>query len=154
MSDDDSLIGLAGFSTLPDSFEGLGTTDPPLIGIDPLYSDCALKSSSGSLYYTFSGTLAACSPVFKGQIECCGRKPSSDESGEDANSAHNVQRSKTTNILIIPLVDVDEEITTLLEHLHQPHRFLDSVVPVVTKQGADRILNLAPIAFKYDIAGN
>ncbi len=50
--------------------------------------------------------------------------------------------------------DPEEQIMVLVEHLHQPDRLLGSVAPVVTKEGAARILHLTPIAFKYDMQGD
>jgi hypothetical protein len=54
----------------------------------------------------------------------------------------------------IPLDDPEEQIQALVEHLHQPERFLGSVLPTVSMEGTAKIVNLAPIAFKYDIQGN
>jgi hypothetical protein len=56
-------------------------------------------------------------------------------------------------VLEIPLDDPEEEVRALVEHLHQPDRFLESVIPEVTKEGAARIIQLTPIAFKYDMQG-
>ncbi len=127
---------------------------PPL-GVDPKRSDCVIRTKSGSLYYTFSGSLAACSPVFRDLVECCEQNPLSGDIAEDIGSpSAKRQRYSTSNLLEIPLDDPDQEVEALVEHLHQPDRFLLAVVPTVTKEGAVRIAHLTPIASKYDMQGN
>jgi hypothetical protein len=127
---------------------------PLQVGIDPLYSDCVIKTSSGLLYYTLTGVLISSSPVFKDLVHCCGQVPSSDEVGQEHDSSSTAQKSPNKHLIEIPLPDPEEQIKTLVEHLHQPYRFLGSIVPVVTKEGAAKVLHLAPIAFKYNMQGD
>jgi hypothetical protein len=135
------------------SRDGPDTADALPIGIDPLLSSCVIKTKSGSKYYSSLGVLATCSPVFKGLVECCGQNQPSDgvaqQQCRDSKSLSSTPRA----VMEIPLDDPEEQIKELVEHLHQPERFLGSVIPIVTEEGTTRILNLAPIAFKYDIQG-
>jgi hypothetical protein len=176
MSAKDSAMGVGGLSPVGSS-HAPDPVDPPPVGVDPLYSDCVIRSTSGKVYYTLTGALATCSPVFRGLVDCCVRKQilQKDEDSvdtpqkfpvrnvlknslhvveEDASAADNSQSLSSRNVLEVPLEDPDEEIEALVEQLHQPERFLGLTVPVVTKEGTARILHLGPIAFKYDIQGN
>jgi hypothetical protein len=135
----------------PDTIHTGSSDDPaaPLpVGLDPMYSDCVVKTSSGTLYHTSLGTIVSCSPVFRDLIASCGQQSTSDEVGEDQEPASKKQKLPTKRVLEIPLPDPEDQIKTLVEHLHQPDRFLGSVVPIVTKEGAAKILQLTPIAFK------
>jgi hypothetical protein len=134
------------------SDSGSESEESSLVGLEPAYSDCVIKSRSGSVHYTCTGALVACSPVFQGLVDVCGKKLSLDELGQNRNSGSDTQQTPR-KVLEIPLDEPEEEIETLVEHLHQPDRFLVSVVPEVTEEGAARILHLAPIAFKYDMQG-
>ncbi len=89
-----------------------------------------------------------CSPVFRDLIECCYQMPTLDGSKQLDS------RNSRSDVLEMPLEDPDEEIAALVEHLHRPERFLESAVPILTKEGSDRILILAPMAFKYDMEGD
>jgi hypothetical protein len=92
--------------------------------------------------------------VFRDLVECCGQKPASDSDKQSRRSASENKEDDTRKVLELPLEDRKEEVASLVEYLHQPERFLESVVPIVTKEGTDRVLLLAPIAFKYDMQGN
>lgn len=126
---------------------------PPAVGIDPEFSDCVIKAESGRLFYTSRGFLATFSPVFRGLVECCGQRQPSNKTEQPSKLTSEDEDSNPHKQLVIPLEDPEEEVATLVEHLHQPERFLQSVVPVVTKEGVARVLLLAPIAFKYDMQG-
>lgn len=129
--------------------------NPLQIGIDPLHSDCVFKTKSGSSYHTSKAVLATASPFFKDLVESCEQTASLDAVGQDHVSDPCSQTLNKGKIFEIPLEDdAEEEIIALVEHLHQPDRFWGSLVPVVTKEGATKLLKLAPIAFKYDIQGN
>lgn len=130
-----------------------GTIAPAAIGIDPDFSDCVIKAKSGTFYYTSKGVMATCSPIFRGLVECCDQSQSVNKNETPLSPGSENEELNAKYSLEIPLEDRDEEIATLVEHLHQPHRFWQSVVPNVTKEGAARILLLTPIAFKYDIEG-
>jgi hypothetical protein len=91
--------------------------------------------------------MMAWSPVFRDLVECCPQKPTLDE------SSHLGSGDSRPNVLEVPLDDPEDEIASLVEHVHRPERFWESVVPVVTKEGSDRILLLASTAFKYDMQG-
>jgi hypothetical protein len=145
-------------STRPRAKQGpQGSSDgqavPLPIGLDPEYSDCVIKASSGKVYHTSLGVIVSCSPVFRDLVHSCGKQSSSDEVGEVQGSGKKRKPSRTKAVLEIPLPDPEQQIKTLVEHLHQPDRFFASVVPNVTKKGAAKILQLAPIAFKYDMQG-
>jgi hypothetical protein len=122
----------------------------PPAGIDPLYSDCVIKSKSGCKFYTFTGAMVGCSPVFRDLVKGSVGKPSA----EDGDHEGLAPQSATKDMVGLMLDDTDEGITALVEYLHQPEKILGSVLPTVTKEGAVSILHLAPIAFKYDIQGN
>jgi hypothetical protein len=134
--------------------DGSDTGAVPLIGIEPSLSDCVIKNASGSSYYTLAGSLAGCSPVLRDLVQCCGQEPSTDKMGDDPNPSMITESFSGRRVLEIPVQDPDEEVIALIELLHQPDRFLLSVVPTMTQEGATRILNLTPIAFKYDMQGN
>jgi hypothetical protein len=95
----------------------------------------------------------SCSQFFRDLVQSCGKQPSSDDLGQDQGSASETQTSKAKDLLEIPLPDEEEEIKALVEHLHQPDQFLGSIVPVMTKEGAAKVQNLAPVAFKYNKQG-
>jgi hypothetical protein len=146
-------------STRPRARPGqLGSSDGPAgplpIGLDPEYSDCVIKASSVTAYCTSVGVMVSCSPVFRDLVQCCGKKSTSDEVGEVQSSGTKRKTSAQRDALYITLPDPEAQIRTLVEHLHQPDRFFASVVPIVTKEGGDKIRQLAPIAFKYDMQGN
>jgi hypothetical protein len=134
--------------------DDLGRAGPAAIGVDPLYSDCAIRATSGTLYYTSRAVMVTCSPVFRGLIDCCAPKTPMDKGGKRRGPAVAGHESSGTTVMEIPLDDPEEQIATLVEHLHQPERFLASVVPVITLEGAASILRLTQIAFKYDMQGN
>jgi hypothetical protein len=131
-----------------------GTAAPPFIGIDPLYSDCVIKARSGKSYYTSKGALATCSSVFRDLVECCGQGPSLGNLTRPNSSNSETEGVNAKKHLEIPLEDREEEVAMLVEHVHQPERFLLSVCPVLTQKGAARILLLTPMAFKYNMQGN
>lgn len=56
-------------------------------------------------------------------------------------------------MMVIPLDDPEEEIEALMEHFHQPDRWLESLMPTATKEGTAKVLRLAAIAFKYNVQG-
>jgi hypothetical protein len=92
--------------------------------------------------------------VFQGLVEGCWQNPPPDECGEEQGPPGKRQKVAAREPLQIPLEDPEEEIKALVEHLHQADRFWKSVTPVISKEGAARILHLTPIAFKYDMQGN
>jgi hypothetical protein len=123
------------------------------IGVDPRYSDCVLKCVSGSLYYTTKASMAGCSPIFKDLVECCGPEPTSSKVEECHKRGSKLQTCTRSDMMEIPMPDPEEEVKASVELLHQPDRFLGSVVPNVTKKGAANMLQLGPIAHKYHIQG-
>lgn len=111
------------------------------------------RPGSGQKYYTLRGLLAACSSVFRDIIESCGGEIVLEQRPEPKSSD---SKSKTTiifEVMEIPLDDTKEEVKALMEHLHQPDRLLGSLIPEVTKEGAEKVLRLASIALKYDLQG-
>jgi hypothetical protein len=118
------------------------------IGVVPSTASCVLRTKSGKMYYTSTEVLVTCSSVFKDLVECC------DEGEQDRDPGPGKITNNPRRKLEVPLEDSDEEIETLVEHLHQPDRFITSVVPSLTKEGAAKIINLAAIASKYDMQGN
>jgi hypothetical protein len=135
------------------STDDADTPATPMIGVEPQYSDCVIKCESGSLYYTTKATMVGCSPVFRDMVECCGPEASSYEVHECHEPTVQLQTRSRSEMIEIPMPDPEEEIMTLIELFHQPDRFLGSVVPAMTKEGTAKILQLIPIAHKYDIQG-
>jgi hypothetical protein len=132
------------------SADAPGTAAPEPVGADPRYSNFVIKSPSGSCYYTLTGLVVGCSPVFRDLVECCDGKGTSDDGAEIYSAASGTSDRK---VMEMQIQNPEEEIEALVEHLHQPERFWSSVVPSVTKEGAKRILRLTPIASKYDMEG-
>jgi hypothetical protein len=90
-------------------------------------------------------TVVGCSTVLRDLVDSC-------EGPQDASSdkVNDMKMSSKGNLsalkyLEIPLNDTEDEVKTLMEHLHHPDRFWDAVAPVMTKEGVAKILHLLPI---------
>jgi hypothetical protein len=126
------------------SSDAQDTANP--ISFDPLTARYVLRSKSGKIYYTSTEVLVTCSPIFRDLVECC------DEVEHVRGRGLGNRSPPARKKLEIHLEDSDDEIETLLEHLHHTDTFITSVVPVTT-EGAAKIVHLAAIAFKYDMQG-